>query len=283
MRQPPSIRSSCAAGEFLSSHSGATLCCSFASHCNQGQTQSPVALLRLLASQRSFNSQLLSANRPSFQGVNRLFFHSCGLVCSLAVVRLSQLSYSTQPNRLHSQAFSVEPGRTILAFAFLRLSLTLLFQTSSVLPPLFVSQTCVYSTEALTCRYNPLSCPDCASHRIICLLMATVVAGSVSPMSARYLLVTCALAVRRHCYGRLMSVINLSSPTAVAGRIRIDKQLTNAMFTRLQPVDRLPNFQPLFAACFWRRDIVYHEMLILSRKFLYFFDLFLTNATFFIY
>ena len=93
-----------------------------------------------------------------------------------------------------------------------------------------------------------------------------VVAGSVSPMSARYLLVTCALAVRRCCCSRLMLVINLSSPTAVAGRIRVDKQLTNTMFTRLQPVDRLPDFQPLFTACFWRRDIVYHETLFLSRK-----------------
>ena len=66
-----------------------------------------------------------------------------------------------------------------------------------------------------------------------------------SPMSARYLLVTCALAVRRCCYSRLMSVINLSSPTAVAGRILPANSSQTQCLQGFNPlVDRL-SFEPL--------------------------------------
>ena len=65
-----------------------------------------------------------------------------------------------------------------------------------------------------------------------------------SPMSARYLLVTCALAVRCRCCDHLMLVINLSSPTAVAGRILPANSSQTQCLQGFNPlVDRL-SFEP---------------------------------------
>ena len=66
-----------------------------------------------------------------------------------------------------------------------------------------------------------------------------------SPMSARYFLVTCALAVRCRCCDHLMSVINLSSPTAVAGRILPANSSQTQCLQGFNPLVDHWSFEPL--------------------------------------
>ena len=132
---------------------------------------------------------------------------------------MSQHSYSTQPDRLHSPAFSVEARRTPLSRSVSAFDVTI----SSLVG--VAASLCSHSLALITAEVLTAHQLSVSSFRFSVFPLSTVncklsTEGRLpSPMFTRYFLVTCALAVRRRCCDHLMSVINLSSPTAVAGRI----------------------------------------------------------------
>jgi len=141
------------------------------------------------------------ATNLSFQGVNRYFI--LPIVFQPCSQRLSQHSYSPQLNHLHSWVFSVEPRRTPLSQSVSAFDVTI-SSIVGVAASLCSHSLALITTEAFTCRYNPVSLPELCFAPSAYVFRLPVVAGSVPRRQLTTFLFVSALAVRCRFFGHLI-------------------------------------------------------------------------------
>ena len=151
---------------------------------------------------------------------------------------MSQHSYSTQPDRLHSPAFSVEPRRTPLSQSVSAFDVTISSRVG-VTASLCSHSLTLITAEVLTqlgrwFRANGLRC----LHRYPFPVYHVLSGGSLSPMLTRCYLFTSALAVQHRCYDCFILMNQLLFTNSSCGADTSSERLANAMFTRLQPAGR---------------------------------------------
>ena len=157
---------------------------------------------------------------------------------------MSQHAYSTQPDRFRSPAFSAEPRRTPLSRSVSAFDVTI-SSLVGVAASLCSHSLALITAEVFTCRHNPVSLPELRFAPSAYVSRLPVVAGSLPRCQHATFWSRALLLFDVVAHDHLMSVINLSSPTAVAGRILPANSSQTQCLQGFNPLVDHWSFEPL--------------------------------------